>query len=222
MRKPSIVVALLVALVAAVPTGAGAWEANHPIFGPGSHPRGASYTTWVARYGRYLAEPPVARSPIAFPSCRNIGTSHGVLLFPVATAAGIVDRCEIPAHTPLLVSPGGTFRILGLDAGTRRGVRRLVDRDIASIHDLSVKIDGHRVHDLGRFFAGSWTEIELGNDNLFGAPRGEYRMLIEGWALILHGFRPGAHTIVLSDVFADSNGNPQVGSITYVLRVEGD
>jgi hypothetical protein len=222
MRKPSIALALLIALVVAVPGAAGAWGTDDLIFGPDTHPHGASYHTWAARYGRYLAEPPVSKSPIADPSCRNIGKDHGVLLLPVATAEGIVDRCEIPSDTALLVSPGGTFRILGLDAATRDGVRRLVREDIDAIHDLKVKIDGHRVHHLQRFFTGAWTEIELGNDNLFGAPRGEYQMLIKGWALILRGFRSGRHTIALSDVFADANGDPQVGSITFILTVDDD
>lgn len=220
MKRPPVVLTLLLALAMAMPTPAGATQGHHRVYPPNSDPLGASYAQWAGRFGRYLAEPPVEKSPLANPSCRTIKEKHGALFFPVATAEGLRFHCDIPADTPLLVSPGGTFRTVGIDAPTRRGVRRLVRQDIAATHDAKVWIDDHRVRHIDRFFTGKWTEIELGNDNLFGAPKGEYDMLIKGWLLMVRGFHGGHHKVKLHDVFPDGQGNPQSATVTFFLDVD--
>jgi hypothetical protein len=220
MKRPPVVLTLLLALALALPTTAGASGQDHRIFPPNSHPLGASYEHWAARFGRYLAEPPVAKNPLANPSCRNIREKHGALFFPVATAQGLRFHCDIAADTPLLVSPGGTFHTVGIDAATRRGVRRLVRQDIANTSDARVWIDGQRVRHIGRFFTGTWTKIELGDDNIFGAPAGTYDMLIKGWLVMVHGFHGGHHRVKLHDVFPDGNGNLQPATVTFVLDVD--
>ncbi len=220
MKRLSVCIGLLMALVMAMSTSAGALNNSDLVYGPKTHPLGSSYETWVRRFGRFLAEPPVSKNPLVNPSCESIREKHGVLFLPVATSEGIVDNCEIPAHTPLLASPGGNFGILGLDADTRDGVKHAVRQGIRGIHDLKVKVDGHRIRRIGRFKTSAWTRIELGADNIFGAPRGHYQMFIEGWAVMVRGFTSGTHTISLGDVFLAADGSEQVGTIKFVLTVD--
>lgn len=220
MRKLLLfTIGLLMTLVMALPTGAVAGQADGLVYGPNTHPHGASYEAWARRLGRFLAEPPLAENPLVHPTCDSIQMHGGVLFLPVATAEGLVAHCDIPADTPLLVSPGGDFRILGLDANTPRRIKRITHYNVNAIHDLVVKIDGHRIHRLDRFRNSSWVRIHLGADNIFGAPAGRYRLFIEGWAVIVRGFDWGRHTIQLGDVFLDGNGDEQVGTIKYVLTV---
>jgi hypothetical protein len=220
MRKVSLTVGLLMTLVMALPTGVVAEEANDLVYGANAHPLGASYEDWARRLARFLAQPPVAENPLVNPTCDSARIRHGALFLPVATSEGLEVHCDIPANTPLIVSPGGDFRILGLDADTKQSVEQIVHENVDAIHDLKVKVDGHRIHRLDRFRTSSWATIELGADNIFSAPAGQYRLFIEGWLLIVRGFESGTHTISLGDVFPVGDGTEQVGTIEFVLTVD--
>lgn len=220
MRNRSMAaVGLLLALVMAMPVGASAVEAEHLVYGPSAEPLGVSYEGWTRRFARYLFEPPAAESPIVNPTCDAIARRGGVLFMPVATSEGIVQHCDVPDGVPLLVSPGGAFATLGLDANTVRGTKRIANEQLAAIRDVVVKVDGERIPRINRFRAASWARLDLGSDNLFGADAGQYRMYLGGWFLVVRGLDPGRHTIWLGDVFTDPTHTDQVATIKFVLNV---
>jgi hypothetical protein len=221
MRKRSFVVlGLLMMMAIALPTSAIAVGADHAVYGPNTHPLGVSYEAWTRRFARYLFEPPVADSPIVNPTCDAVTRRGGILFMPVATAEGLVVHCSVPAHKPLLVSPGGQFATLGLDADTRGATERIVHEFMAMTHDAVVEVDGERIQKIGRFKTGSWVRLDLGADNLFGVPAAEYQMFIEGWFVMVRGLAPGRHTIWLGDVFTDPTHTDQVATIKFILEVD--
>ena len=221
MRKRSLVLlGLLIVMALAVPAGANAEGSGGLVYGPNTHPLGVSYEAWTRRFARYLFEPPVAESPIVNPTCDAVTPRGGILFMPVATSEGLVVHCDVPAHRPLLVSPGGQFATLGLDADTRKGIEAIVEGFMAMTHDAVVKVDGERVSKIDRFKTGSWVRLDLGADNLFGVPAGEYQMFLEGWFLMVRGLEPGRHTIWLGDVFTDPTHTDQVATIKFILNVE--
>jgi hypothetical protein len=221
MRKRSFVVlGLLMLMVVALPTSAIAVRADHVVYGPTTRPLGVSYEAWTRRFARYLFEPPVAESPIVNPTCDAVSHRGGILFMPVATSEGLVVHCSVPAHKPLLVSPGGQFATLGLDADTRRDTKRIADEFMAMTHDAVVKVDGERIQKIGRYKTGSWVRLDLGADNLFGVPAAEYQMFIEGWFVMVRGLVPGRHTIWLGDVFTDPTHTDQVATIKFILEVD--
>ena len=223
MRKRSLaVLGVLMAMALAMPPSAIASQDSHAVFGPNSHPRGVTYEAWARRFGRYLFEPPVSQSPLVNPTCDAISKRGGVLFMPVATSQGILDRCTVPAHTPLLVTPAGEFGVLGLDANTRKGVEHVVGQLTRSIHDVVVKIDGKRVPMVGRFRVSTWFGVNVGSDNIFGTPAGTYHLFLTANMLMVRGLDPGHHTIWLGDVFTDSTHTDQVATIKFVLTVSAN
>lgn len=220
MRKRLLaVLGVLMVMAMAMPAGAVASPDGQPVFGPGTDPRGVTYEAWARRFGRYLFEPAVSQSPLVNPTCDAISSRGGVLFMPVATSEGIVDHCRIPAHTPLLVTPAGEFGVLGFDANTRKGVERIVRQLTRSIHDVVVKIDGKRVPQVGRFRVSTWFGVQVGSDNIFGAPAGTYHLFLTANMLMVRGLDPGRHTVWLGDVFTDSTHTDQVATIKFVLTV---
>jgi hypothetical protein len=216
------VLGLVMAVLMTNPTGAMAGHDGHLVYGPGSSPKGVSYEAWARRFGRYLFAPPVSESPLANPSCDAISARGGVLFMPVATSEGIVDRCTVPSDRPLLVSPAGQFGVLGFDADTRAGVERVVRHLVPSLHDIVVKVDGHRVSHIRRFLVSSWFGVDVGSDNIFGAPAGKYHIFLTANMVMVRGLDPGRHTIWLGDVFTDSSHTDQVATIKFVLHVKDD
>lgn len=221
MRRRSLVVlGMLMAMAMAMPVSANAEGSEGAVYGPSTHPLGVSYEAWTRRFARYLFEPPVAESPIVNPTCDAVTPRGGILFMPVATSEGLVVHCSVPAHRPLLVSPGGQFATLGLDSDTRKGTKAIADAFMAMTHDAVVKVDGERVSGIDRFKTGSWVRLDLGADNLFGVPAGEYQMFLEGWFVMVRGLAPGRHTIWLGDVFTDTTHTDQVATIKFVLQVD--
>ena len=181
---------LLMTMAMAMPVSANAEGSGGAVYGPNTHPKGVTYEAWARRFGRYLFEPPVSESPLVNPTCDAISARGGVLFMPVATSQGIVDRCTVPAHTPLLVTPAGEFGVLGLDAATRKGVEHVVHQLTRSIHDVVVKVDGKRVPEVGRFSVSTWFGVEVGSDNIFGTPAGTYHLFLTADMLMVRGLDP--------------------------------
>ena len=194
MRRRSLVMlGVLMAMAMAMLTSAIAGGDDQLVYGPNTQPHGVSYEAWTRRFGQYLFEPPVAESPIVNPTCDAVTRRGGIVFMPVATSEGLV-RCSVPAHTPLLVTPAGVFATLGLDADTRKATQQIAEDQLAAIHDVVTKVDGERIHHIDRFKTASWLRLDLGADNLFGAPAGQYQMFLGGWFLMVRGLDPGRHT----------------------------
>jgi hypothetical protein len=220
MSKRSVaVLGLLMTFAMAIPIVANAGEEDGLVYGPSTQPRGVSYEAWTRRFGRYLFEPPVAESPIVNPTCDAVTQRGGVIFMPVAVAEGLVIHCDVPAHTPLLVSPGGAFATVGLDSDTPKGTKEIADEQFRATHDAVVKVDGERIPRIGRFINASWLRLDLGADNLFGVPAGEYRMYLKAWMVMVRGLDRGRHTIWLGDVFTDTTHTDQVATFKFVLDV---
>ena len=221
MRRRSLgMLGVLMAMAMAMPTSAIAGGDDQLVYGPNTQPHGVSYEAWTRRFGQYLFEPPVAESPIVNPTCDAVTRRGGIVFMPVATSEGLVVRCSVPAHTPLLVTPAGAFATLGLDADTRKATQRIAEDQLAAIHDVVTKVDGERIHHIDRFKTASWLRLDLGADNLFGAPAGQYQMFLGGWFLMVRGLDPGRHTIWLGDVFTDQTHTDQVATIKFILQVD--
>ena len=220
MKKRMVVLLGLVAMMAlAVPTSAVA-EA------PGGRSTGRAPVRSVSHMkpgrGASLAicsSPLSPRARSREPHLRRGHRTWRILFMPVATSEGLVVHCDVPAHRPLLVSPGGQFATLGLDSDTRKGIVAIVEEFMAMTHDAVVKVDGERVPRINRFQTASWVGLDLGSDNLFGVPAGTYHMYLAGWFVMVRGLDPGRHTIWLGDVFTDTTHTDQVATIKFILNV---
>jgi hypothetical protein len=215
---------LLVLIAAFVVLGSSQASAhNLNLVYPANHrPLGASYSTWAERWGRYAFGVPNARNPLIFASnCDvSIQMSHGALLLPASGGGKQVVSCDVPAHTPLFLTPGGDDSVVGVDGATRAEARRQdLRKSLRHTKGLFVSIDAEQVRHVDRFRTHTpFFRIFLYNHNIVGAPkRGTYQMIVGGWFFMIRGLVAGDHTIIAHDVYPSPDG-PVSATTRYKLH----
>jgi hypothetical protein len=137
----------------------------------------------------------------------------------------VVRRCTVPRSRTLL------FPVLNVisswipdsptDIATEEDVEslRANARVISDATDLSLTIDGVKVHNLKRFYEESeLIKVDLPADNIFGVPEGK-RIdpgADAGYYVAVSGLHPGKHTLVWS---GRSEALDFSQDITYVITV---
>jgi hypothetical protein len=189
------------------------------VYPPHSSPLGRAYPEWIASWLTWGLSAPTATNPFLHPDdCDFAGQVVDGAAFLAGSGGGHVRvNCTIPANTPILVLPGVSAGILGIDGDTRAEVREAVLDDVAGFHGVKLRVDGHRVRPINRWLTrtNGFFDLELPEDNIIGLPPGNYSLFSKGSATMLRPLAVGEHKIYTQAFFGDGTK----ASVTYHLTV---
>jgi hypothetical protein len=224
---------LLVVLAAAILLGAGAAvpataaSKDPRVFPPASHPYGASYGEWQARWFKWLMEIPVPVNPAldeTGANC-NVGQSGRVWFSASTFSLATTRSCTISEKQALFVFALGN-ECSDIEPPPFFGDNEADLRECAAAGfdefwptPPSVTVDGVAVPGITRFRVQTPVfSFTLPADNLFGAPAGTTatKAVSDGIAVMLMPLSAGQHRIVIS---YESPFLPGPGSTTYNLTV---
>jgi hypothetical protein len=218
MLKKVVAVAALFVFLSGAPASA---DSTGVAFPASSKPLGDSYSTWAERWGRYAFGVPNGQNPLIFAAnCAiSLHLYNGALLLPASGGGKQVVACDVNAHQPLLLTPGGNDGVVGINGQNRAQTRQYVRQSLRHTDHLFVSVDGARIQRIGKFRTHTgFFDIFIYNHNIVGAThRGTYQMKIGGWFVMLHGLAPGDHTIIAHDVFPSPDG-PVSATTRYKLH----
>jgi hypothetical protein len=202
---------LAASAVCVVLVGSSASADVNAVFPPSSKPLGDSYPTWAQRWGNYAFGVPNGQNPLIFASdCAiSIQSEGGALLLPASGGGRQVVDCDVDANRPLLLTPGGSDGVVGINGKDRAETRQYVRESMRATDHLFVSIDGERVPSIGQFRTHTgFFDIYIYSHNIVGATHlGTYQMKVAGWFMMLRGLAPGDHTIIAHDEFPSSSGS---------------
>jgi hypothetical protein len=214
-RRASALIGALAATIAIIPAA----HAQSPSAGPAdapasSAPSPAPYPATVAAPGAEQAARATAwwQWLLSFPVDQDASTATTCLPSPKGgpvmlpqTYFGTIQQltCSIDAGGSVLVSAGGT--ICTADPGdTPESTAACVADNDATIHTMSIAVDGRMLPDIGSFHALTGPfDLVLGKDNAFGVEPGSLPAQASATVALLSGLAPGTHTIVARDETED-------------------
>jgi hypothetical protein len=194
--------------------------ANPGVLPAQSKPYGKTYPEWAAAWLRLNTSIPADRNPLFDQDGRfcHEGQSPPVFILSSNTGGYTVRSCTIAAGQSILLSPGGTFGLLGIDGATEEELRAgLNDFLRTNIANVQVEINGKLVRDLSRHLVTSGlVDLTLPVGNFLGLPPGPYQGMIAGYFLLHVPLAVGLHAIRMHDEF------PAIGfvsDVTYYITV---
>jgi hypothetical protein len=220
----AVSIVLAISVAGSVPVASAQGNPNPRVLPPNSRPYGLTYTDWAVKWVQWAMAIPAGESPFSDPDGRfcHVGQAGPVFFLGNNFGGTTVRSCAVPAGKALLISPGGSFCILHVDAETDQGLRDCVEQNIAGIANVRVDVDGVTLRALTRYFVAEtpFFSITLPADNilsLFGldVPPGEYTTLLAGFAVLLH-LPAGQHVVHFHDEFPAFGF---VSDVTYMLDV---
>ena len=192
-------------------------NANPGVSPPGSHPRGATYGEWSARWWQWALRQPSDSNPLVDSTGQFCGVDQvEKVWFLAATLEGgtAVRNCTIKTGTMLFFPVANSF--CSAD-GTAAEMQACAAAILDSATDVSADIDGVPIANLTTYRATSPIfDITLPDDNVFGAPPGIYTpSAADGYYLALTPLPPGEHTVHVHARF----GTASPTDVTYHLTV---
>lgn len=220
LAAASLLGALLVAPSAASPKA--------HVFQPGSHPFGASYGEWQARWFAWFIEIPAPVNP-AFDEtgelCATNQSGPVWFLAPVFRTGTTTRHCTIPTGTGLYVLGLGNEcsnaeppPFFGETEAELRACAAAGLEEFFGDATQSITVDGVTVAHLDTFQTQTpLFDYTLPADNLYGLPAGtEATAISDGTAVIVRPLPPGDHTIA---VHLDAPALGGVVDIVYHVTV---
>jgi hypothetical protein len=218
-----------------------ATEARHPAppiaFPPDAEPAGHDLVQWSQRWWRWVYAQPAAHNPMFDRTGADCGVGQRGDVFFLASVvdpggvATISRRCTIPAHEPILVSPGGALNDFpcpdpaflpgpgqSLYDFLRLGIAPVVD----SVTAMTVRIDGRALANPFAYrttsrrvftLTGDLSLVPVFDGCITGAPQSA---VADGYFMMLHGLDRGTHHLVLRSV--DSKGTDVTIQWTLDIR----
>jgi hypothetical protein len=226
-RSSCLVSALFVAVLVLVPPLAHAQTTNPRVLPPNAAALGLTYGEWSARWVQWAWGGTAADNPVLDTTGANCaaGQSQRVWFLAGTAGGGPVERtCGVPAGRPLFFPVGNGFCAGDGFPDGFAGEQRCATEFASLLSNFSAEVDGVAIKGLGasletsafRALSPEFT-LELSNDNVFGAPAGEYEPgAADGVYLMLAPLSRGAHTI---HFHADFTGSSDVVDVTYHLTV---
>jgi len=208
-----------------VPSGAFALpQAANPnpgILPPNSHPHGATYGEWAARWWQWALSIPADKSPFADPTGDHCGEGQAGsvwYLVPLAGPVQAVGHCEMPAGKSIFMPVW--WVLFGAVAGDCEPSNPGVPCDVSALQaaaaslvesatTLDVLIDGVRVQDIVGYRAKSpgGFSIKLPENPVLSLPPGTYSpQVADGYWLMLTPLTPGKHDIEVHVIAAGFDG----------------
>jgi hypothetical protein len=198
-----VVGALLAALLPSA-TALAAGKPNPGILPPDSHPYGATYGEWSARWWQWVVSIPASTSPLTDTdgSFCNIGQTGHVWFLAGSWGYGDWDRsCTIPTGTAIFVPLANAFCAavpLPPETPTAEAAQACAAAYVNHEDQISAELDGKALQGLEayRFQSPIW-DMTLGADNGLGAPPGFYPYwAADGTYVMFTPLPPGEHTLV--------------------------
>jgi hypothetical protein len=189
------------------------------VFPPDSSPFGQSYRQWAIDWFRWAGGTPTPANPFVHPDNCGPGASPRAWFLPGTTGGNQTATCRVPEGKGLLVSPLGNF-CSGATNGvsTFSALRDCALAGLANVTAVRLKIDGHRVRHLNRFFVVTRKfAFHIPADNIFGVPAQTTPAVVVGQFIMIRPLEEGRHTVV---AFVASPDLPQgFGRITFDITV---
>ena len=222
----------------AVDTAAQAEQGACPIaFPPGAEPGGHDLVEWSQQWWRWVYAQPAAHNPMFDRTGADCGAGQRGDAFFLASVvdpggvATIARRCTVPAHEPILVSPGGALNDFpcpdpafvpapgqSLYDFLRLGIAPVVD----SVTAMTVSVDGRALADPFAYrttsrrvftITGDLSLVPVLDGCITGAPQ---RAVGDGYFMMLRGLDRGTHRLTLRS--ADARGSDV--TIDWTLEIE--
>jgi hypothetical protein len=193
--------------------GATAQAAPPPVLPPTAHPYGQSYSEWAADWWQWALPQPAGTNPLTDPTgdqCANEQTGKVWFLAGTTLGGSVTRSCTVPTGKALLFPVLNTFNCVdpgGVDPG-EEALRAAVRPLQTDAQDLIATVDGAAVPNVSDYFEESVIfSVTLPEDNIFGAPPGEYGPCVDaGFYVVVPPLPPGEHTIhfagAVDDVFS--------------------
>ncbi len=181
-----------------------------------AHPRGHSHQVWLRMVGQWFLGD--ASNPLFAGLGGDCGhVMNGVFFMVAPIDLGQEFQCDVPAGTPIVLSPAGWFTTEGIDGDTDAELAQAAAGGFDVIAN-SLTIDGTAVP-LHTVNAGVFDVIsEPGSfyDQILGVGVGPIRTGLVGNLVFIHPLAPGKHLIDSAVTFTNNNGDY---SATYHVHV---
>ena len=192
---------------------------NPGVLPPSSHPFGATYGVWSARWWQWALGQPVPTNPLLDTTGASCGVGQaGKVWFLAGTFGGgsAIRTCTIPAGKALFFPVANAF-CSEEGNGTPEAQRACAKSTMDAATNLSAEVDSISIQDLQLYRVQSPIfDLTLPDNNIFGAPAGVYTpTAADGIQLMLAPLSAGSHVIHFHTVFP---GNDPI-DVTYHLTV---
>lgn len=194
-------------------------NANPRVAPPHSNPHGMSYTQWAIKWWQWGFSIPADQNPFLDPDGRfcDVGQAGSVFFLGTNFGGTVVRTCTVPAGRALLISPGSGVAFDAPGVSTEAELRAGVEQGFAGIRNVQASVDGVPLHHLETYIVESpLFSFTLPENNIAGAPAGEYQGVLEGYFLLLEPLPKGHHVIHLHDEFPEFS---LISDITYNITV---
>lgn len=207
MRRLLVVLAAAICLGALIAPSAAAKPAH--VFAPQSHPFGATYGEWQARWFEWFLEIPAPLNPLFDETGANCAVNQsGPVWFtgPVAGPGTTIRACTIPTGTGIFVLGVGNecsnIEPPPFFGATEAELRACAAEGVEAFFGdatQSISVDGVEVADLGRYRSQTpLFSYTLPPDNVYGVPSvTATKAISDGTAVIVQPLPPGEHQIVV-------------------------
>ena len=181
-----------------------------------SSPRGHSHQIWLRMVGQWFLGD--ASNPLFAGLDGDCGqVMDGVFFMAAPISLDQEFECDVPAGTPIVLSPAGWFTTEGIDGDTDAELEQAA-QDGFDVTANSLTIDGKAVP-LNTVDAGVFDVMsESGSfyDQILGLGTGPIRTGLVGNLVFIRPLTPGEHVIESAVTFTDERGDY---SATYHVQV---
>jgi hypothetical protein len=223
---PALAVAVAAALLATAPASA----ARSRIAPLKSHPHGATYAEWGARWYQWTLSTPKTGHPLLGGNC-STGQAGPVWFLGGVLGGGTANRtCRVPRGKALFLPTlnTGYFAFVN-DPAEQRTPEFVRSRVPCKATSITASIDGVAVRHPERFFVtpeqSPLFEVQLPVDNVLGLTEAAATRLFlspsahSGYYLYLRPLSRGRHTITWRASGACPGPDPQSQVVSYRVRV---
>lgn len=159
------------------------------------------------KWWQWVLPIPPAINPLFGNNPCNIDQSGHFFYLAGTTGGEPVERtCTIPKEKAIFFPVINYFQTLDEadeNFDTVEEVRNAVTENIDQAHNLQVSVDGTNIDVDNLRTQSRLFPFELGNDNIFGAPAGQYQAISDGYWVALKPLSVGEHEISFSAEGAD-------------------
>jgi hypothetical protein len=222
MRRLAVVLSSvgLLATVSFASAGAAHAGTGPRLFGPTSHPYGASYPVWASRWSQWAFGTPIRRNPLANLADCDVAQHAPVFYLPAPSAPDGTTTCTVPAGEAVLVAPAGNIVTPNHGGGRIAKLLASAQADTDALTNISASLDGTPLP-VQDFRTASPFVLFLPKNNLLGGASGPTLAAIDGYFVMLKPLAVGTHTVTTSDTFPDGSTADISITLEVVSRHQG-
>lgn len=175
----------------------------------------STLTDLAADYARGISVTPASKSMLVDPALCDMGLSTDEVYFaPAFGAPGpSTTSCSMKAGQALFLSPAGAYCI---ESGEDLADTACLDEQW-NLTTSSVTVNGESIDLTDRLVDTEIEAISLPEDNIYGEPPMDTKLIARVQAVVVEGLPVGEHEVELA---ADFGNGEFAGSITIALTVE--